>query len=105
MKKYVVGMCLLCMGAWWGGCSSQPAEEPMEQVVERGLDRAVQQSLLMAKELKKKDGQLPKTLKDGQLETSDYSWWCSGFFPGELWYLYELTSQGQSVGICSGLCG
>lgn len=28
-------------------------------------------------------------MKDGKLETSDYSWWCSGFFPGELWYLYE----------------
>ena len=23
--------------------------------------------------------------------TSDYKWWCSGFFPGSLWYVYEYT--------------
>ena len=34
---------------------------------------------------------LPKSILDGKLETSDYSWWCCGFFPGELWYLYENT--------------
>src|SRR5690606_115750 len=24
-----------------------------------------------------------------ELVTSDSKWWCSGFFPGTLWYLYE----------------
>jgi hypothetical protein len=65
----------------------------MEAVVERGLNRAVEQSLAMAKELENQDGRLPKTIKNGTLETSDRSWWCSGFFPGELWYLYEYTGS------------
>ena len=85
MNKYLAGIGFLCMGAWWGGCSSRPTEEPMATVVERGLERAVHQAQLMAEKLENQEGRLPKTLKDGELETSDYSWWCSGFFPGELW--------------------
>lgn len=59
-------------------------------MIERGLDVATQQALLMAKSLEDQEGRFPKTIKpDGTLETGGYSWWCSGFFPGELWYLYE----------------
>lgn len=68
--------------------------EPMEQVIEKGLGRAAEQALLMAKELEASEGKLPKSIgKDGKLEVSTYSWWCSGFYPGELWYLYEHTSS------------
>ena len=31
--------------------------------------------------------------KDGSLWTSNYKWWCSGFYPGSLWYLYEYTGD------------
>ena len=31
------------------------------------------------------------TAQDGSLWTSDYKWWCSGFFPGSLWLVYEYT--------------
>ncbi|MBP3516827.1 MAG: glycoside hydrolase family 88 protein [Parabacteroides sp.] len=66
-------------------------EEPLEVVIEKGLTRATEQALLMAKVLETEEGKLPKSIKDGQLETSGYGWWCSGFYPGELWYLYENT--------------
>ena len=70
--------------------SSCNTEEPLSTVIDRGLKVSTEQALLMAKELENKEGRLPKTLKlDGTLETSDYHWWCCGFFPGELWYLYE----------------
>ncbi|MDL2277809.1 glycoside hydrolase family 88 protein [Parabacteroides sp. OttesenSCG-928-G07] len=73
----------------FSGCQSNK-EEPLSSVIERGLSVATTQSLLMAKELEGQEGRLPKTLKpDGTLESSNYSWWCSGFFPGELWLLYE----------------
>jgi len=65
-------------------------EEPLSDVIERGLDVSTKQALLMANELENQEGRLPKSIKpDGTLETSDYGWWCSGFYPGELWYLYE----------------
>ena len=71
-------------------CNIQPKQEPIEEVIDRGLKASTEQALLMAKELETQNGRLPKTInKEGKLETSDYSWWCSGFFPGELWYLYE----------------
>lgn len=71
-------------------CSSQPKQEPIESVIDRGLKASTEQAILMAKDLENQEGRLPKSIgKDGKLETSDYSWWCSGFFPGELWYLYE----------------
>lgn len=31
--------------------------------------------------------------KDGTLNDRETSWWCSGFFPGNLWYLYEYTND------------
>ena len=37
----------------------------------------------------------PKTWHDsaGKLETSNSGWWCSGFYPGTLLYLYEQTGD------------
>lgn len=31
--------------------------------------------------------------KDGTLDTRPSEWWCSGFFGGSLWYLYEFTKN------------
>lgn len=43
------------------------------------------------------DSTMPRTLNpDGTLRTSDVNWWCSGFLPGSLWYIYEV---GQSPAI------
>lgn len=65
-------------------------QEPLLAVIDRSLEVVTAQSLLMAQELEDKEGQLPRTLKqDGTIETTDYHWWCCGFFPGTLWYLYE----------------
>ncbi|MDR3142738.1 MAG: glycoside hydrolase family 88 protein [Tannerellaceae bacterium] len=86
MKKHIFFV-FLAIGLFFISCNKQ---EPMSAVIERGLQTATQQAVLMAQELENREGKLPTTIKpDGTLETSDYSWWCSGFFPGELWYLYE----------------
>lgn len=37
----------------------------------------------------------PKTFQDGQATDSPQGWWCSGFFPGSLWYVYEWTGSEQ----------
>ena len=74
---------LFPLGAVAGG------EESMPQVIERGLQRATSQSLLMANSLKDKQDQLPRTYENGRLQTCRYDNWVSGFFPGVLWMLYE----------------
>ena len=33
--------------------------------------------------------------KDGSLWTSNYKWWCSGFYPGSLWLVYEYTADSK----------
>lgn len=66
------------------------AKPSMKSVIQTGLERSKQQSILMAESLKNKKDRLPRTIdKNGNLLTSDSRWWCSGFFPGVLWYLYE----------------
>ena len=35
----------------------------------------------------------PRTFQDGRLVTSDIGWWCSGFYPGVLWLVYEHTGD------------
>lgn len=74
---------------------SQTVYEPMEQVVERGLQRATSQSLLLAEALKERQDALPRTFEKGEVQTIRYDHWVSGFFPGVLWLLYENTGNQQ----------
>ncbi|WP_246008109.1 glycoside hydrolase family 88 protein [Chitinophaga lutea] len=38
---------------------------------------------------------MPRTFQHGKSVTSNTEWWCSGFYPGTLWYLYEYTKDAQ----------
>lgn len=72
----------------------QSQELSMDEVISIGLNRASEQAIAMAQSLENKNGLLPKSIDtEGKLITSDSRWWCSGFFPGELWYLYEQTKD------------
>ena len=93
MSKISIGNAWALAALLLASCASQPKVEPMESVIARGLDAATEQAVLMAKELENQEGKLPKSIKDGKLETSNCYWWCSGFFPGELWYLYEYSEK------------
>ncbi len=35
----------------------------------------------------------PRTFQDDTLVTSDIGWWCSGFYPGVLWQIFEETED------------
>jgi hypothetical protein len=69
---------------------SAQSDPGMAQVIDQVLSRAESQSLLLAKTMEEIPDALPRTVdKEGKLVTSNSAWWCSGFFPGTLWYLYE----------------
>ncbi|MGN6511388.1 MAG: glycoside hydrolase family 88 protein [Chitinophaga sp.] len=36
---------------------------------------------------------MPRSFANGRSVTSNTEWWCSGFYPGTLWYLYEYTKD------------
>lgn len=44
------------------------------------------------------ENQFPKTYENGENKHSNSSWWCSGFYPGTLLYLYEGTGDKELLG-------
>lgn len=88
MKNKTIGLLFSCVAMLITSCGDK--QESLISVVDHGLVISTEHGLNMAKVLETQDGRLPKTInKKGELETSDYGWWCSGFFSGQLWYLYE----------------
>jgi len=66
-------------------------QEPISSIADRVFNTAVYEFSEMDKSLA--PGRYPKSYKYGELITSDTQWWCSGFFPGSLWYVYEYTGN------------
>jgi rhamnogalacturonyl hydrolase YesR len=62
-------------------------------VIDDALKFSEQQSILLAQKFENQDSILPRSFENGKNTTSDSRWWCSGFFPGTLWYLYENTKN------------
>lgn len=73
MKTRVyIGLCTAAL--LLAGCQQPPKEEPIEAVIERGLQTATEQAIRMAESLENRPGLLPKSIDKGALETSDYAW-------------------------------
>ena len=87
MKKvFVIAMLLPLMAVI--SCSRQ---ETMAEMTDRVFEVARQQCIRMAASL---DGNtMPRTFEGDSLVLSPVRWWCSGFFPGTLWYVYEYTGS------------
>ena len=74
--------------------------ESMEELTSRVFNRAMAQFEILDANMDSFTGSdygtyvYPRSVNaDGTLWTSDYKWWCSGFFPGSLWYVYEYTDN------------
>jgi unsaturated chondroitin disaccharide hydrolase len=94
-KLLLVLVIALFLAESCGESSIKKTELPVSDLVKLGMDRAYQQSVLMAKSLEA-DSVLPRSIdKDGKLITSNSHWWTSGFFPGVLWYVYQNTKDEQ----------
>ena len=57
----------------------------------RVIERARVQTVYMDSLLT--DGRCPRTFQGDTLVTTDIGWWCSGFYPGVLWQVYEATED------------
>ncbi|MDR1646065.1 MAG: glycoside hydrolase family 88 protein [Tannerellaceae bacterium] len=85
-KKSLLNVLVACFLAT---ACTQVKEKPVNEVIDDALALAEQQSLRMAEKYATEDRLLPRSFAGGEMVTSDSKWWCSGFFPGLLWYLYE----------------
>lgn len=70
-------------------CAKSGADKQMLTIINERMSEAETMATDMAKSLAADKKTLPKSYEKGKLITSDSHWWCSGFFPGVLWYLYE----------------
>jgi unsaturated chondroitin disaccharide hydrolase len=84
----VLFICLLL------SCGKTNQTQDLSQIINEGLSFSLEQYQLMAKSLPDST-RLPRSTNpdDGSLVTSGTDWWCSGFFPGSLWYLYEYSGD------------
>ncbi len=66
-------------------------QKPLQELIDSALQKAIKQYKIMAANLP--PDVLPKTYYPltKKSETSKSSWWCSGFYPGTLHYLYEYS--------------
>ena len=86
MKKQILLLSILL--PFLNSCAS---EESMSDLTDRVFGLAETQVRIMAAEMGPMDS--PRTFEDGQLVKDTYRWWCSGFFPGVLWFTYEYTGN------------
>ena len=84
-------LCIVSVLLMTMSCTSH---ETNQEMVERVFKVAAGQVRLMNQMLA--DGECPRSLNDdGSLMTSSIWWWCSGFYPGTAWLVYEYTQDEQ----------
>lgn len=74
-------------------CAAVQAQQSMKQLIRQQFEFAGKQYKILAEHTP--PDRFPKTYyaaKD-KWETSDAKWWCSGFYPGTLLYIYEYTKD------------
>ncbi len=92
MKKSVLFIATGLMIAFTGTVNPAKGQEFSQEKARSVLDHAVKHYKNMMHALP--FNKLPRTIDvNGDLITSGSAWWCSGFYPGSLWYLYEYTGD------------
>lgn len=82
---------LTCLSFAALAASLVSCKEGMPELTDRVFKVAEQQATFLASQLDSLDS--PKTFENGELVKTKLKWWCSGFFPGTLWYIYEYSSD------------
>jgi len=93
MKKLLFTVCFLVTAVIAGGQMANGEKESMESLIDKQFKLAQKQYQLLAKNTPV--NRMPKTYYPAskKMESSDTQWWCSGFYPGSLLYIYEYTKD------------
>lgn len=68
-------------------CSGETDKEMIDRVF------AVAREQYVAMDATLGESEFPRTFDGGALVTADAGWWCAGFYPGSLWYIYLKTGD------------
>jgi rhamnogalacturonyl hydrolase YesR len=91
MKSKLVSISFVLLIIIGSGCNLQPTKTDLVaddiMLAEKQIGHQV--------DIIEKSGQIlnPRTLKNGKVEYIPIDDWTSGFFPGTLWYMYDLTKD------------
>ncbi|WP_415326941.1 glycoside hydrolase family 88 protein [Chryseobacterium sp. MMS23-Vi53] len=68
-------------------------KKEMSKLIQNEFQFADQQYKILMKGIP--NDKMPQSYKssEGKVITKDISWWCSGFYPGSLWMIYEQTKD------------
>ena len=70
---------------------AQSPKKPMVQLINDEFKFALDQFKFLAKNIP--EGLTPQSFEKNKPVNYDIKWWCSGFYSGSLWYLYEQTKD------------
>lgn len=93
MKKYIVGFVLLVVAAQMSFAQTASLKNKMKALIQDNFTFAAKQYQYL--KANTPDSVMPRSYVEatGKSVTSDTKWWCSGFYPGTLWYLYAYTKD------------
>ena len=93
MKKYVIGFVLLFVLAQMSFGQTASSKNTMSKIIQDNFAFAAKQYQYL--KANTPDSVMPRSYvtATGKSVTSDTKWWCSGFYPGTLWYLYAYTKD------------
>lgn len=91
IKKYVVFVISILMAC--GSIAQSLSGTALKKQIASNLTLALEQYKLLDKNVPA--DRMPQNfdIKNGKLTTSNTKWWCAGFFPGTLWYLFEYSKS------------
>jgi unsaturated chondroitin disaccharide hydrolase len=93
MKKYIVGFVLSVVAAQMSFAQTASLKNKMKALIQDNFTFAAKQYQYL--KANTPDSVMPRSYvaATGKSVTSDTKWWCSGFYPGTLWYLYAYTKD------------
>ncbi|MES2279285.1 MAG: glycoside hydrolase family 88 protein [Bacteroidota bacterium] len=91
-KKYILPFLFLALCSANGFAQAPTANAKAFAFAEKQTNLMLKE-VAEAKKTAKPDMVSPRSLEKGELVLIPSKDWCSGFFPGELWYLYQYTKN------------
>lgn len=73
--------------------AQKPSKKAMKKMIAENMEFAASQYKVLQQNTPA--DRMPRSFNNGKSITSDTEWWCSGFYPGSLWYIYEYTGDEQ----------
>ena len=94
MKNFLITILFLFLSSVFTTCIAQKSKtsfKNLNAIITNNFKEADSQYKMMMKEVPA--GRFPKTFEHDSLETSGPGWWCSGFYPGSLLYIFEANKD------------